>query len=764
MIAGTPAAQVAFASGSDTSSLTVSTDDDAAAEADGRVGASVMAGSGYRVSADAGSAEVQVHDDDEVSTPAATYTTLWSSTLTWTDLGSDWLIANSADFSSPSWTEDGYSYQVWYFAYEHDTGDLWLRLKSDLRAGGIPGPGKLRLQVGAATLEPGDVVSAFAASRLAIARNVDQSWEVGDRVTVRLVRSESGGSQPGISVADARVDEDEGAELSFRVTLEAAQSTPVSVRYATSDGTAQAGLDYEAVSGSLRFEAGETQKTVSVPIHDDADDEGSETLSLSNAFGATLSDGEAVGTIVNSDAMPQAWIGRFGRTVGVQAMEAIGKRLLGGATRSGAPQVAVGGMNVVRAGGLALDERGWKEGTATGTSGGGQQMSERQLVLGSSFRIGAGGAGGSSAWTGWGRFATGGFDGRADGVPLSGEVTSGFLGADVSSEDWLLGLAVGVSEGEGTYDDGGTVTSTLTSLFPYLRLGVGEGMEAWGIVGFGNGDLTLANAGEVTRTGLSMRMGALGVRGELVGSEAKGNGLAIESDAFWVQSESDAASTSAGGNLEAASADVSRVRLALEGSRTYATVSGGTLTPSAVLGVRHDGGDAENGAGLEAGLGLVYKDPALGLTVTGGVRGLLAHADEGYREWGASGSLGFQPHASGRGVSFVVLPEWGSVSKGATDLWSAGPGAGLDALDRFEPESRLRAELGYGVRPPGGRGMLTPFAGLAVTGRDDARSYRLGARWRTPAALELVLEASHGVSGGDAEPINAATLRAGLRW
>ena len=48
----------------------------------------------------------------------------------------------------------------------------------------------------------------------------------------------------------------------------------------TSDGTATAGSDYTATSGTLTFAAGETAKTVSVPVLDDAHDQSSETLTL----------------------------------------------------------------------------------------------------------------------------------------------------------------------------------------------------------------------------------------------------------------------------------------------------------------------------------------------------------------------------------------------------------------------------------------------------------------------------------------------------
>ena len=77
---------------------------------------------------------------------------------------------------------------------------------------------------------------------------------------------------PGLAVADAEVQEAANATLAFAVTLSRAPSGTVTVDYATSDGTAAAGSDYTATSGTLSFAAGETEKTVSVPVLDDAHD------------------------------------------------------------------------------------------------------------------------------------------------------------------------------------------------------------------------------------------------------------------------------------------------------------------------------------------------------------------------------------------------------------------------------------------------------------------------------------------------------------
>ena len=100
--------------------------------------------------------------------------------------------------------------------------------------------------------------------------------------------------------------------------------------YATKDGTAAAGADYTAASGTLTFAAGETAKTVSVALLDDAVDEGKETftLTLSNPRGAFLRamHREAKGVIKNDDPLQQAWLGRFGRAAASDAIAAVTAR------------------------------------------------------------------------------------------------------------------------------------------------------------------------------------------------------------------------------------------------------------------------------------------------------------------------------------------------------------------------------------------------------------------------------------------------------
>ena len=85
----------------------------------------------------------------------------------------------------------------------------------------------------------------------------------------------------------------------FNVTLGQATAQTVTVDYATANGTALAGSDYTATSGTLTFAPGETNKAINVIINSDMLTEVAETftVNLSNAVNATISDAQGIGTI-----------------------------------------------------------------------------------------------------------------------------------------------------------------------------------------------------------------------------------------------------------------------------------------------------------------------------------------------------------------------------------------------------------------------------------------------------------------------------------
>jgi len=112
---------------------------------------------------------------------------------------------------------------------------------------------------------------------------------------------------PAVSIADARVVEGNSGttNATFAVTLSEAAASSVTVNYATANGSAVAGSDYIAGSGTVTFAVGETSKTVSVGVVGDGTVESDEifTVTLSNPSGATLSRTVATGTIANDDVV-----------------------------------------------------------------------------------------------------------------------------------------------------------------------------------------------------------------------------------------------------------------------------------------------------------------------------------------------------------------------------------------------------------------------------------------------------------------------------
>ena len=113
-----------------------------------------------------------------------------------------------------------------------------------------------------------------------------------------------------MSIADGAAPES-GGELMFVVSLDGTRASQVFVDYATVDGTASAGADYDAVSGTLVFEPGERTVSIAVPLLDDALDEPDESfvLLLSNPVGADLTTESATGTIHDDDEAPTLSVG-----------------------------------------------------------------------------------------------------------------------------------------------------------------------------------------------------------------------------------------------------------------------------------------------------------------------------------------------------------------------------------------------------------------------------------------------------------------------
>ena len=360
-------------------------------------------------------------------------------------------------------------------------------------------------------------------------------------------------------------------------------------------------------------------------------------------------------------------------------------------------------------------------------------------------------------------------------------------GGDDGDGDGSDGGASDDGDGDGN-DPGasgcaGEVESTLTGLWPYAGLKLTDRLSAWAAAGYGTGELRLMPAGNTGpfTADLTMAMGAAGLRGEVVAPPPEGGlALAVKGDTRFTRTRSKATRDAGGSPLPAATGDVWLLRLGVEGSRRFAPGDNGAgmvLTPSFELGARLDGGDAETGLGADLGGGLAFAAPKKGLSFDFKARGLIAHEAPGFREWGASASLTWDPRPStDRGLALTLRQGWGGSPAGGMNVLlgretlaglAADPGLGAGAGDNGGAASagRLEAELGYGLPTFGGGFTGTPNLGIGLT--DTARDYRLG--WRlTPArkgapGFEIGLDATRR-EAANADAVHGLMLRGTVRW
>ena len=325
-------------------------------------------------------------------------------------------------------------------------------------------------------------------------------------------------------------------------------------------------------------------------------------------------------------------------------------------------------------------------------------------------------------------------DGEARGVKWDGEVASAHLGLDRLLANGLrAGLAASWSQAKFDYAHQGREGEwnlEMTSAQPYLGWTTANGVELWASAGAGSGELEIVSGGSRQESDADMWLAAAGARGPLH-ETASGLQVSLRGEALYSSFGVDGN----GSRIRAYTADVSRLRLALEARRDRVLESGARLSPRFELGVRHDGGDGETGAGVELGGGAEYSSGRL--SASGGARALAANSD--YDEWGAELALEYAPGADGRGFSFRLAPSWGAAQSGTRELWEQGAPRLNGAADESDPGGRLEAELGYGLKSPWSRGLLTLGLGGEL-GEDEGAACRLRGAVALDAAATLGLE------------------------
>ncbi|HUF10186.1 MAG TPA: IPTL-CTERM sorting domain-containing protein [Rhodothermales bacterium] len=127
-----------------------------------------------------------------------------------------------------------------------------------------------------------------------------------DSVTLTQTATVTFTPMPTLAIDDVTQAEGDSGTTSFVFTVTLTGSTPhtVTVNYATADGTATAGSDYTATSGTLTFTPGTTTQTITVQVIGDTTFEPDETFFVNLGPGvtnATISDNQGLGTITNDD-------------------------------------------------------------------------------------------------------------------------------------------------------------------------------------------------------------------------------------------------------------------------------------------------------------------------------------------------------------------------------------------------------------------------------------------------------------------------------
>ncbi|MYH33252.1 MAG: hypothetical protein F4133_05520 [Gammaproteobacteria bacterium] len=511
-----------------------------------------------------------------------------------------------------------------------------------------------------------------------------------------------------ISVAQLPADAVGDLSLKFGGVASAEAQATVSAMFGRAEETVAAGntITYNICPAS------------GCAIADDSTDPDRESRTLAMKFALAGFGREVGGNVVdmigeradmNAAGPAETYLALGGRPMNLPGLG------FGGGGDDGAFGLLAGVMGLLGVNLNSQDGLAWEAARATGISSGYLNFdllpSARDLLTGSSFEMGLGGDDHAPGkWTLWG---VGGdmdaFGGRPDDrFSMDGEVFAGHIGLDYRfSEAILTGVIVSRTTGgvdyrfSGPTGDDGDIAMSLTSAHPYLHWTPFHGLGVWGSVGAGKGDATLTDEKGSADTGIGLSMAAVGARRELM--PIGRFDLAIKADAFFVTMESEEHE-----HLPATAADASRMRLALESSRSFAFEGGSMITGTMELGALADAGDAETGTGAELGAGLAYQHPG-GIDIQARGHMLLTHEESEFEQWGASLSVTFDWGPQGEGLFFALAPSWGTSATGAESMWETTRVAETFLAGESEQGMNLDTRVGYGLNLPNGRGLLTLF-------------------------------------------------------
>ena len=345
-----------------------------------------------------------------------------------------------------------------------------------------------------------------------------------------------------------------------------------------------------------------------------------------------------------------------------------------------------------------------------------------------------------------------------DALTWDGNLFSLHLGIDVQPlTNLTTGLALSRSQATFDYQDptaAGQHQTAMTSVSPYVRWSLSQGMSLWAMAGLGWGSVDVDDALAAGSSDAGLTLAAIGLDNALL-TRLRGNhetNLRLKAEGSLGRLAVDGSDS-----MSALTVEVQRLRLALEGSRTWNLSSGGAWTTALEVGLRHDGGDGATGSGVEVGGGISYRSVRTGMTIAASGRTLVAHGAD-YGEWGVGGLIRYDPGTQGVGLSASVQPALGQTAGGAAQLWEQA----LADPSSSDPSSlgdaaRVEAEIAYGLRTLRGRGLLKPYSAVSMAG-EGSRNYRVGSRLELGDTLRVGVEVGRREASG-AETDHGVMLR-----
>ena len=415
-------------------------------------------------------------------------------------------------------------------------------------------------------------------------------------------------------LTDGILEVTEGTTANVEFRMNHAATVPITFTYETLGITAQSGSDFTPISnGSITFAAGQTRKSVPLVLIDNGIDDSGRMLYIITRTGSTdlaanagfktvqlnqqgqiFTTGDTVYSksfarfpvrIINTDPLPKTYLSGMGREISRHVVESMKNRM----------------QSATRPDGTEVSPRGEDElpTFTTGRNGMGvwSSASNRQFEI----------------------------------AEVRGSVESYTVATDERHGDWLFGLGITLSQGEGR-DETVMLESDVTTAHPYIAW-MNDNWAAWATAGQGTGTLDMYDTKtqrDYADVNLTYSLIAAGVDRAHDWDSVRVNAGA---SGFWNKTQSERTVMDPGYHVGAARAD----NLSLSGYMDWTLNPKGMIQPTVGIAIVHDRDEYERSTNFRANAGVrILREPFSGqVNVT-------RMLDDG-QKWGVSGDVRYEP-------------------------------------------------------------------------------------------------------------------------